>query len=433
MKNPYLNRKMIKNSKLFFGRKNEIKEIFAEIGTTHPQSISIVGERKIGKSSLLYYVFQSGVEKRKLPCSEKYIFAFVDFHECLGITVEEFWKMLYSELKSKLPKGMGIRQVKDYKTFKNMVKILENSGYRLILLFDEFDSIIENKNFEFDFFLSLRAMANRYDVAYISSTQKNLQDLSRKDLFGSPFFNIFFPFYLGLFQEDEAIDLIENPSAEEGISLEEETEFILKNAGLFPFFIQLLCSSIFEYKMRHGSRIDQEGYDYILAEFQKESVPFFKYFWKNLSPNEKDLLVQIAIGEKVKKEMKFLVDELKQKGYITIINGKKQIFGNAFRQFILDNKTDIVKTVKKKTMHHTLLEIPRNTCLKFVWSALSILILTIISSWVYDHYFSGEDSAFSGLIGRILSIFSNTPDWTFLLISCVLVALSIILFVFSRD
>ena len=51
--NPYLNRTAIKDDRGFFGRRRELATIFSRIDAREPQSVSIVGERRIGKSSLL--------------------------------------------------------------------------------------------------------------------------------------------------------------------------------------------------------------------------------------------------------------------------------------------------------------------------------------------------------------------------------------------
>ncbi len=53
--NPFTERNIIKNPDEFFGRKDELRTIFTRLKKL--QSTSIYGERKIGKSSLLYYVF----------------------------------------------------------------------------------------------------------------------------------------------------------------------------------------------------------------------------------------------------------------------------------------------------------------------------------------------------------------------------------------
>lgn len=429
MKNPYWNRNMIREPKYFFGRKKEIERIFAAIETPHPQPISIAGERKIGKSSLLYYILQSSIEKKKLAHPEKYVFAFLDFQQCLRITLKEFWEKLYVELKDKLPSELEIMQVEDYDTFTNMVKALDDHDYKLILLFDEFDKILQNENFGEDFFSYLRSLTNRYDVAYILSTQRKLEGLPRKDIFGSPFFNIFTPIRLGLFQKDEVLDLINNLSSEESVFLDEESGFILKNAGLFPFFIQLLCFKLFEYKKKHDKKIGQEGYMQVLEEFREEATPHYKYFWRSFSQEEKKVLIKIARGKKVKNEKKSVVTNLKQKGYVTPVNGKNQVFSDTFKQFILDHQ-EAAEVGKRKTMKQKLYKIISgySHIMKGILSLLSIILLSILSNWVYERYFSGEDSPFIKAIGNILSIFSPISSLEFFFILSFLLIVNVILF-----
>jgi len=94
MKNPYWNRKMIRDLKYFFGREKEMEKIFAAIEAPHPQNILIVGERKIGKSSLLYYIFQSSIEKQKLAHPEKYVSAW-NLEKMTWKLLQEVWKENY--------------------------------------------------------------------------------------------------------------------------------------------------------------------------------------------------------------------------------------------------------------------------------------------------------------------------------------------------
>ena len=79
--NPYLNRTMIRDVKDFFGRKREVARIYSRISTTHPQSVSIVGTRRIGKSSLLNFIYQVENREKNLRNPEQYKFLFIDFQE----------------------------------------------------------------------------------------------------------------------------------------------------------------------------------------------------------------------------------------------------------------------------------------------------------------------------------------------------------------
>jgi len=53
-RNPFVNRSMIKTPGEFVGRAREVKSILDRV--VKMQCSSVVGERRIGKSSLLYYI-----------------------------------------------------------------------------------------------------------------------------------------------------------------------------------------------------------------------------------------------------------------------------------------------------------------------------------------------------------------------------------------
>ena len=58
MKSPFTIGPMITKSEEFIGRKAEVNHIITRLRTM--QSCSVIGERRIGKSSLLYYLSQTG-------------------------------------------------------------------------------------------------------------------------------------------------------------------------------------------------------------------------------------------------------------------------------------------------------------------------------------------------------------------------------------
>ena len=61
MINPYVSRGPVRNAEMFFGRRQELNEITAFLRGN--QSISIVGPRKIGKTSLLYHLMRASTRK----------------------------------------------------------------------------------------------------------------------------------------------------------------------------------------------------------------------------------------------------------------------------------------------------------------------------------------------------------------------------------
>ena len=79
MPNPFFFAGKITNPEHFVGREKELKKIFGYLDTAHTgqiQHASVVGERRIGKSSLLYHICQ--VYENYLPDHQNYRFVYID-------------------------------------------------------------------------------------------------------------------------------------------------------------------------------------------------------------------------------------------------------------------------------------------------------------------------------------------------------------------
>jgi serine/threonine-protein kinase len=203
MNNPYTNRGTIKNPLEFYGREREIRRIFSRISSSHPQCISIIGERKIGKSSLLYFLNHEDTRKKWLKNPESYVFLLIDLQERTeDLSFSSFFQFIFRSLTDQL--GTDVvpssaldsigNQSESYEVFKNIVSNIGKSGFKLIMLFDEFGAITSSERFDPTFFSYLRSIANNYECAYITTSRLKLQNLCRStDISESPFFNIFAP------------------------------------------------------------------------------------------------------------------------------------------------------------------------------------------------------------------------------------------------
>lgn len=74
--NPFTNRGVIKNEEDFIGREEQLGEIIERLRTL--QSSSVVGERRIGKSSLLYHLAQTGARRIE---DGRYRFFYLNLYE----------------------------------------------------------------------------------------------------------------------------------------------------------------------------------------------------------------------------------------------------------------------------------------------------------------------------------------------------------------
>jgi serine phosphatase RsbU (regulator of sigma subunit) len=334
--NPYLNRTMIRDIKDFYGRKREVARIYSRIGTAHPQSVSIVGPRRIGKSSLLNFIYQAeNREKYLKDASRSHKFIFIDFQERKKISLPEFFSALFDLLSREFQGQLRISEAPSYEGLKEVVTQIQQQGLKLIMLFDEFDSITQNPNFDMEFFAFLRALANRYDVAYVMSSGRHLQELCHtKEIADSPFFNIFSNLFLPPFSREEALTLIREPSEAAGYPLESVAHIILSMAGYFPFFIQIACSSFFEYALDEPA----DPKDILLPEihelFLEEASDHFEYIWNHFPEDQRQVLLQLAEGKRPPISQQYLLKEPQKQGYVLGEAEQQRLFSSLFGEYI---------------------------------------------------------------------------------------------------
>jgi tRNA A-37 threonylcarbamoyl transferase component Bud32 len=329
--NPYLNRNMIRDKKFFYGRRKEVMTIYSRIGSTRPQSVSIVGERRIGKSSLLYFINDPGNRLSYLDESTNYIFLFMDFQEKRRGTADEFFASLFDLLSNEAGERLGVLPEPGYDGFKQICERIDSEGMKLIMLFDEFEAITKNRNFEPEFFAFLRSLANNYNVAYVTSSVKNLQEMCHnREISDSPFFNIFSNLNLGPFNPREARKFVDEPSRECGIPLEENFQTILELGGHFPFYMAIACSILFDFDFAQADP-SKTVLENIEEQFLEEAGMHFQFIIESLEADELEVFRKLTEGVPLELIDRFAIKSLLRRGYL--------IPGDSDREYRLFSRT----------------------------------------------------------------------------------------------
>jgi len=226
MPNPFFYGGPITEPQKFFGRKREFRVIFGRLSTTPPQSVSVVGERRIGRTSLLYHLTQ--VYSQWLTDAERYLFAYVDLqsarcHTRAGLLAKMLEALLQqarldrrsddgqwlTHLRERISEGEAI----DLPCFGEALERIKALGYRSVICLDEFEKLTARpQEFGDDLLDSWRNMAQFGHIAFITASKVPLELLSRTGRLTSPFFNIFAQVPLGELELDEARELITQPS-----------------------------------------------------------------------------------------------------------------------------------------------------------------------------------------------------------------------------
>ncbi len=331
-RNPYLNRVAIKEPSQFFGRTREVARIFSRIGAPRPQSISVVGERRIGKSSLLQFINHPQIRARNLDDAESYIFVFIDLQQKRRLTLEEFFKGLFELIAKEVRDKAITKLLPGFDSLRALLEKFRDTGRKLIVLFDEFDVITTNKTFDLEFYSFLRSIANNYDVAYVTSSARDLQELCHTQLIAdSPFFNIFTNVFLRAFSQKEAFELVQQPSADAGLPLEHYARRITELAGYFPYFLQIACSAYFDHLFENEGKLSREEVENV---FLDEAKGQFRFIWDKMSDGQRNVIRSFVQDNEVKKEQEHIYEDLKRAGYFIEDERGGRLFSSKFSSVI---------------------------------------------------------------------------------------------------
>lgn len=297
MSNPYISRGPVRTPGMFFGRRHELNEIAAFVRGN--QSVSVIGLRKIGKTSLLFHLMRPEVWP-EIGLGSDNLFVYLDC-EILGESKHEevfcqFAQEMIESLQAYgLPPEPALETVVAKPTrlaFESAVRKLNQRGLRVVLILDEFERLSLNTNLDVNFFNALRSAAGRYQLVFITASGRPLIELTyserSREILSSPFFNIFAPHFLGLLSADEAYKLICEPSQAEGIEFSAEmAEFLYRLAGGHPLALQVACFHAFEFP-NEPAEVERCA--------MRELSSHFQYYWHNLETFEQQTLRQLTLA-----------------------------------------------------------------------------------------------------------------------------------------
>jgi tRNA A-37 threonylcarbamoyl transferase component Bud32 len=337
--NPFFNRQRVVDPSFFFGREREIEALYSAIATR--QSRSIVGERKLGKSSLLSQLACPDSLAHHGFDPDKYIFIYVDLEGMANVTYDEFWPEIMDRMDLALPDGhdalsdmvqnLAMQPEVRFMQVRRLLRRVERTGLTVVMMLDEFESLANNAEFTSSFYGELRSLAGELGVVYLTASKRSLYDLTYQhaDTLSSPFFNIFSEERLGLMPENEVICLLQGLSAktEDRPFTQPEIDFLHDLAGPHPFFVNIAASYL--YTMREEPLPEADLLANVEKRFKAEAEDHYRYLWDQLTQREQGTLRYLGSAtpdELRQMELKALVVEVE--------NGRYHPFSRAFSEFL---------------------------------------------------------------------------------------------------
>ncbi len=326
--NPYSCAGPVRDARGFFGREEQLRATFEAIQKM--ESVSLVGPRRSGKTSLLYFLLTDAARQAYSFDHQHYLFVYLDPQ--LGIRdPREFYYELKSALAREVPSlkddaGANVTR----RDIRRLVQDL--APRRLVLLVDEFERLIGQESFPIDFFSFLRGLAQNHGVCFIAATMDRLCDCCWGEWVGSPLYNIFRPpLYLGSWSESEFDHFLDETSKRSGAPIVAHKSAIFELAGRFPAYVQMACSFYFDV-WRQGEITAQDRAQ-VQHRFAREAGPDFERMWKkHLTAPERAVLAELACGRDP--EDVSMLTNLTQRGLV--VDGR--VFSSQLAHYVLEQQ-----------------------------------------------------------------------------------------------
>jgi len=308
MKTPYQYTTPISSPDQFFNRSSEITRITSRIAAERPQSVSIVGGPRMGKTSIVNYLCHPDVQAQYLDDPTKNLLLHLDLNKLKPETPEQFFQCIAQALSKLSGETMDCT----FDGFNAQVKKFMQDRLKLVLFMDDFGLVTQQSGFPLEFFSFMRSVANSNDVGYVTTSPVQLQKLCHTpDIGESPFFNIFTTVTLEPFKEQAARKLVQQPAEQAGHPLAERVDWVLELGGSSPYLLQLAADLAYPSAARDTNLRTLEN------RAAHESQAFLEEIWQNhCSETEREVLRQVFSGDPVERQHQFAAEALERRGYL---------------------------------------------------------------------------------------------------------------------
>ena len=223
--NPFCDRGRINDPARLFDRRRIRRELRQMLAAGN--SVSLVGEPQIGKSSLLYALYRTA--------DEWFPDGTVHYVDLQGVLDEE-------DFCAEVLEGMG-REPGDLRTLKWALR-----RERMVLLLDEVEKLTR-PTFTGDLHDLLRSLAQEETLTLAVASHRPLREIFPPSSDTSPFHNIFTPKQLGPFTPADARAFLRQRLQGTGMTFTpEEIERLVIESGGHPARLQELAYALFEEK-----------------------------------------------------------------------------------------------------------------------------------------------------------------------------------------
>lgn len=290
MLNPFFHRGPIRSPQGFFDRHSVLRQGTALLN--NGQSISVVGPRRIGKTSFLFRLRQHLDADGGMVWRSGYL-------DCGALRLSgeaDLFLLLHRELQQPddTPVAFGSSADQAYRALSDLVRVGAARGERHVLFLDEFGALGDNPYLTRETFSALRGLVMSHGLIFVTASIQPLMtlDFAHSDALSSPFFNFFAQLRLGPFSREEAHAMLCDQAALAEVVLEDtHAQFLLDLSGAHPLLLQIAGYHAVE-QLRQGA------WDIaaVSRAFLDDVMPHWMYFWNVLTPEDQRLLALLPVA-----------------------------------------------------------------------------------------------------------------------------------------
>lgn len=320
MKNPFIFGSPVPPPQ-FYGRNNTVHFMMDRLFGYSRSSIALWGDRRVGKTSLLYFLMQEELRLDYVEDLEKHHIIFIDCQIfTTNFTQHLFWLEVLEQLSETAVSATIIDEIErllgkpklQSRDVRRLLRKMQNAGESLTLLLDEFSHIVwagqHSDAQEMRAFLSfLRTgitavmpsskTTHPRPLAIVTSSRRPLNEVTlpiygSADI-GSPFHNAFVFERLQPFSEKTVNHLLDSKLDGSPLAFTApEKQHLITQTGRHPILVQSYGSELFLAKEKTKTEITDFGT--IDNEFYDRSQHHFQGLWHYSSEPEQNLMAQLA-------------------------------------------------------------------------------------------------------------------------------------------
>lgn len=312
-RNPFLWGPPIFDPVHFHGRKDALSAIFDCLWQR--ASVNVIGEPRIGKSSLLHQLRHRSVQECYDCVDEDALFLYVDPHLIRPQGLAGFYAEIAEGIRDHRPELVPDLDRKW--TDRDMRRLLERlQPSHLSILIDEFETIGSCADYPCDFYDFLRGWQG-YGVSFVIATHRPIKECCPQNALSSPFFGFIRPLSLGPFSSAEYLEFLEAASQKTSAPLMEVAQEIEHLVGHQPYLVQMACSHYFE-ALSAEEAVGPELHQQVAYRVRRDAQGYFEHLWqRGLSEVERDVLLSAAKGQLSETHSGFVIAQLQERGHLT--------------------------------------------------------------------------------------------------------------------